>query len=118
MIQWPLNQWRENVLSHLASSAPAGSRIKNATPRTTACAMTSFWNGSKGVLTEPELPEPDPEAAGSPTEEPEDSALVRSSERVPEFPAACCVKGASAAEDPGFVVPNAQMTVCFVTELT
>lgn len=69
------------------------------------------------MSTEPEPLDPEPAVAGSDTEEFEERALVRSRERVPELPDACCVSCASVADEPGFVVPNAQMTVCFVSEL-
>lgn len=120
IIQCPLNHLGVNVRRYLASSAPAGSRSKKPKVITTACAMISFWYGSKGIFTteppdmEPAGPEPEVDDAGEPGLEPEDMAFVRSRVAVPE--SRCCINVASTADDPGFVVPNAHIMFCFVSE--
>ena len=59
----------------------------------------------------------DPELFEEDSDELEVIALVRSRERVPESPDACCANDASVAVEPGFVVPKAHMTVCVLSEL-
>lgn len=103
MNQCAENHQPVNVLAQRASNAPSGSRIKNPTEHSTACAIASFSNGvhgwlelldgiGTGVVVFPVSP-PEPE--------PVSITLVRSSESVP-CPS-CSTMRASAADEPGFV---------------
>lgn len=83
--------------------------------------MMSFWYGNSGMVIEPPccppLPPPVFDAAGLLIDDPSpESGFVRSSESVPEDK--CCSSVAEADDDPGLVVPNAQISDCVVSEFT
>ena len=73
-------------------------------PMKTACAIINFWYGWNGMETvEPPLPAV---GVGVPLED-DEIAFVKSSDKVPEE--RCCSIEASSADEPGLVLPNAQM---------
>lgn len=76
------------------------------------CATIIFCVDVRGIPVNPE--EPGDPVAGFVELEVELMALVRSRVRVPE--PRCCCKLAFTAEESGFVVPNAQMISCWVSE--
>ena len=79
----------------------------------------SFWYGNSGIEIAPPCCEPPAppafDAAGLLSDDPSpESCFVKSNESVPDD--RCCCKFADTEDEPGFVVPKAQMSDCVVSE--